>query len=334
MSEATATISGVERDRAAAMQSFEAPRRHRPHRTDRWTGRHLAAAVFMAALGVLATRGAWADILRHALKDQEYSHIWLVPIVAFFMVYVRRLRLRHCKPVGTSIGVFVAVFGWAVSLWGFYHGNQSFWHGGSVLVVLGCVLSVLGKHALFRFFPAIVVLVFLVPVPGRIRQQVAIPLQNWTAQISEVVLETFGVPMQRSGNLLSVRRFDAKTAATVTSDEPQRDFVDINIVEACNGLRMVWPLILMSYAFSFGLPLRNWVRLTILLASPLAAIGCNVVRILPTIWLYGSASERVANAFHDYSGWPMLPISFLLLMGIIKLLRWAMIPVMRYTLAS
>ena len=30
----------------------------------------------------------------------------------------------------------------------------------------------------------------------------------------------------------------------------------------------------------------------------------------------------------------MLPISFLLLLGVIGALRWALIPVMRYTLAS
>jgi hypothetical protein len=30
----------------------------------------------------------------------------------------------------------------------------------------------------------------------------------------------------------------------------------------------------------------------------------------------------------------MLPIAFLILLGLIKTLRWAMIPVMRYTLAS
>jgi exosortase/archaeosortase family protein len=77
----------------------------------------------------------------------------------------------------------------------------------------------------------------------------------------------------------------------------------------------------------------------VLLASPVAAIFCNVVRILPTIWLYGNFPKEAGKAsvgelFHDFSGWLMLPISFLILLGIIKVLRWAMIPVMRYTLAS
>jgi exosortase len=162
----------------------------------------------------------------------------------------------------------------------------------------------------------VAVLVFLIPVPGMIRQQIAIPLQTWTAQISQVVLEVIGVPVERSVNQLTVNG------------------IPVNIIEACNGLRMVWPLILMSYAFSFGLPLRNSVRFLVLAASPLAAIFCNVVRILPTIWLYSYHTKKVADLFHDYSGWLMLPIAFLILLGLIKTLRWAMIPVMRYTLAS
>ena len=285
-------------------------------RTDRWTPWHALAAALMAALGVAATYPAWADMYLIAYNDEEYSHIFLVPLVALWMVWVRRLRFRHCRTTGTGVGLFVAGAGWAISSYGFYHGHQSLWHGGSVLVVLGCVLTVLGKQLLFRFFPAVAVLVFLIPVPGMIRQQIAIPLQTWTAQISQVVLEVIGVPVERSVNQLTVNG------------------IPVNIIEACNGLRMVWPLILMSYAFSFGLPLRNSLRFLVLAASPLAAIFCNVVRILPTIWLYSYHTKKVADLFHDYSGWLMLPIAFLILLGLIKMLRWAMIPVMRYTLAS
>src|SRR6202012_4912391 len=108
----------------------------------------------------------------------------------------------------------------------------------------------------------------------------------------------------------------------------------VNIVEACNGLRMVFALILIGFAFSFGLPLRNSVRVIILALSPIATIFCNVLRILPTIWIYGYHGKDVGDMFHTYSGWLMLPISFLMLLAFIKLVRWIMIPVMRYTLAS
>jgi exosortase len=284
--------------------------------TERWSAWHAVAAMLMVSLGVAVTFDAWADIYRLASVDEEYSHIFLVPVVAAYLVWVRRVRLRFCTPSGVMVGPLVAAAGWGLSAYGFYHNIQSFWHAGAVMAVVGCLLSVVGKNVVFRFFPAFAVLIFLVPVPATIRQQVALPLQAWTAQIGQILLEMIGVETTRSGNQLSING------------------IPVAIAEACNGLRMVFALILVSYAFSFGLPLRNSVRFVVLLASPLAAIGCNVIRIVPTVWLYGNHSMEVANNFHDYSGWVMLPVSFAILYGIIRLMKWAMIPVTRYTLAS
>lgn len=302
------------------VRTFSARSVRRITRTDRWTAWHVTAATFMGTLAVLATWDAWSDIFLIARRNEEYSHIFLVPLVAAAMIYVRRARFRYCKPTGTAIGFVIAAVGWAVHVFGFYRNYESLWHLGAVLVVLGCVLSVLGKHALFRFFPAIAVLLFLVPVPGIIRLQIAAPLENWTAKISAVLLNGFNLGIIRSGNTLLVAGADG-------IPKP------VNIIEACNGLRMVFALILVSYFFCFALPLRNPVRLIILLVSPFAAILCNVVRILPTVWLY-SYSEQAGKTFHNCSGWLMLPISFLILLAVIGALRWAMLPVMRYTLAS
>lgn len=287
-------------------------------RTDRLSAWHAVAALVMAALGVLVTFDAWGDIFRRAYNDEEYSHIFIVPVVALWMVWVRRMRFRHCRPSGTMLGPILVLLGWLVSSYGFDNRHQSLWHGGSLIVVIGCMLSVLGKNVVFRFFPAFAVLIFLVPVPGMIRQEIALPLQTYTAQIAQVSLETLGIETEVHGNVLWLNG------------------EQVTIAEACNGMRMVFPLILISYAFGFGLPLRNSVRFLILLASPLAALVCNVLRTLPTIWLYGqgNAARDVADLFHEYSGWMMVPIAFLLLLGIIKLLRWAMLPVTRYPLAS
>ena len=286
-------------------------------RTDRWTWVHVAAAAALAAVGVAVTWTAWVDIYNIATHDEEADHVLLVPIVALWMLWARRVRFRYCRATGTLLGPVIVACGWAIRSFGFDHGVQSFWHGGSVLVVLGCVVSILGKQAIFRFLPVVAVLVFLVPVPGEIRLRVALPLQNWTARIEQTTFQVvLGTDVVRSGNQLS---FNGKA---------------VDIIEKCNGLRMVFGLILVTYAFCFSLPLRNRVRLLILLASPVAAILCNLIRILPTVWVYGSAPPAVAERFHLYSGWLMLGVALLLLLGLVRLLRWAMIPVMRFTLAG
>jgi exosortase len=279
-----------------------------------WTRWHALGAVAMAVLAVVAALPAWRDIAYIARVDEEQSHIFLVPVVAAWMVWVRRCRLRYCAPTGTAIGPIVAAAGLWAYLYGFNFGVQSLWHGGAVMLLAGCVLSVLGKNVLFRFMPAFVVLIFLVPVPGRIRQEIAVPLQTGVAAATQAIFETCGEPVVRSGNLLSING------------------IEVTVAEACNGMRMVFALVLVSFAFAYSLPLRNRVRLLVLLASPLAAILCNVIRLIPTVWFYGHA-RGVAQEFHNIGGWVMLPVAFLILLGIIRALRWALVPVAKFNLA-
>lgn len=280
-----------------------------------WTPWHVVGAVLMACVGIGATWASWVDIYNFAARDEEASHIFLVPIVAAWMAWVRQARIRYCAPRGQYIGPVIFGVGWAMYVIGMNGTIQALWHLGAVVVVLGCVLSVLGRNVLFRFLPAFAVLVFLVPVPGTIRQQISQPLQTATAAGTQAMLETLGVPIERSGNVLSVNG------------------ASVAVAEACNGMRMVFALILVSYAFAFSMPLRNSVRALVLIASPLAAIACNVVRLIPTVWLYGYSTTRIADAFHDVSGWLMLPIAFFILLGVVRLLRWALIPVAKFNLA-
>jgi exosortase len=198
---------------------------------------------------------------------------------------------------------------------GYYHAVQSLWHAGALTILIGLLVSCLGINFLLRFFPAFAVLIFLIPVPGAVRQAIAGPSQTATAAVTQIVLETLGVPVERSGNLLTLNGHD------------------VAVAEACNGMRMVFALILVSFAFAFTMPLRPLVRMLILAASPVAAVFCNSRRMTPTVILYGYFPGRVADLFHDVAGWAMLPIAFVMLLGVIKLFRWALIPVSRYNLA-
>jgi exosortase len=281
----------------------------------RWEPWHWIAAVVLTTLSVAVTWGAWKDIYAIAESDPEQSHIFLVPIVAIWMVWARRIRLRSCPPSGTFVGPIIVGLGVLMSLWGFESNTQSVWHAGAVSMAVGCIITALGKNVFFQFLPAFAVLVFLVPIPGFIRQEVSVPLQSATAYVTQVLLEIFGVPIERSGNLLRING------------------QDVAVAEACNGMRMVFALVLVAYAFAFSMPLRASTRVLILIFSPVAALFCNVVRLVPTVLLYGYSGVEWGDWFHDWSGWLMLPIAFFLLMSVLRVLKWALLPVMRYNLA-
>jgi len=271
--------------------------------------------VLLVAAALAITSDAWADIWLIARRDEESSHILLVPLVVAWLTWVRRRRLARCRPTGQWIGpVFVAI-GWLLYSRGGLELSQLSWHVGAVMIVTGCLLSVVGAGVLLRLLPAFVAMLFIVPIPAHMRQAVALPMESATAMVIQRTLGMAGVELERSGNMLSING------------------IDVVVAEACNGMRLVFALAIVSYAVSFGMPLRWRVRAIVLLASPILAIACNVIRLLPTVWMYGRGSQGLADLFHAVSGWVMLPVSFLLLMGILRLLRWTLIPVTRYALA-
>jgi exosortase len=280
-----------------------------------WTSGHIAAVLSLCVLAVWAGWTQWADIFTMAWRDEESSHILLVPPILLWLVWIRRIRFRRCRPEFSWAGPLLIIAGWALSWFSFRNAFQAGWHGGAVLMVLGAITSVVGVRVLVQFAPAVMLMAMLIPVPGKLRLLIAAPLQTATAEVTKVVLEALGYWVERSGNLLLI------------NDRP------VAVHEACNGMRMVFALVLVSYAFAFTVPLRNSVRLVILVLSPVAAILCNVFRLTPTVIFYGYADESMADMFHSLAGWAMLPIAFLLLLGITRALRWALVPTFRFTLA-
>jgi exosortase len=281
-----------------------------------WTVWHVGAAVAMVAACVAVASNAWADLAMLGFKDEESSHVMLVPLVVAWLVWVRRQRFRTCEPNGRWIGTLLLGIGWLMWSIGYRRQIQLAWHSGAVMMAVGGLLTVLGRDVFIRFFPAFVALAFLVPVPATLRQYIAIPLQHTTARLTQNVAEVLGMEVVRQGNLLSLNG------------------TEVAIAEACNGMRLVFTLFLACYVFAFVTPLRAYVRVIVLAVSPLIAIVANVVRLVPTVWMFGHTSPSVAEQFHTLSGWVMLVAAFLVLMGIVKMLRWALVPVAKFTLAG
>jgi exosortase len=270
---------------------------HRPP-----TRRDVAVAAGLASAAVATTFDAWADILRLGLADEELSYLLLAPVVIGWLAWVRRDRLRAGSVRSGWVGLIVLAFGWFVYAYGFVT-DPVLWRAGAVVVLAGAVISALGADVLLRCAPALAAMVSLIPVLPNGRYRVAMPLQTATARATQAVCDVLGWNVDRSGNLLSING------------------VDVTVAEACNGMRMVLTLFLVCYVVAFTMRLRTWVRVLILAAAPLVAIASNVLRLVPTVWMFGHTSAAAAERFHDVSGWVMTVLSFLALMGLAKLLE-------------
>lgn len=312
-----------------------------PHRMLRngWSAWHFAGAAAMAAFAVWMTYPAWRDIYLTAADPASRSrHILLVPIIALWLVWVRRHRVLHCRPRGHWFGlllIFVGGFVFSVATRAEAQASltseqaspllRMAWHGGTVAITIGGALTLLGWDIAKRFAPAVMVLIFLVPIPQSYCQHIDRPVQVATLELAASVYNTFGIDATIDYDLPSTRQIPR---LLVNGVEPPRD-------EAYHGLPMVFDLFLVSWAFVFGSPLRGSVRLIILLLSPVSAILCGALGLMATMWLYGSPNLLgSAELLHQIGSWLMLLVAFLLLTAVIRALAWASVPVRHYTLAS
>lgn len=266
----------------------------------------------MVGLAILSTWAIWSEIASRALHNPEDSHIILALPVAIWLGMLRRSRLRKWRPAPSIAGPLLVVVGWVLVWAGYRAAMDIAQHFGSLLIVLGAVATVLGHRVLLLFKPSLIALLFLFPVPGRFRQHVAIPMQHISAFVSEHLMQLFGVGVERSGILLELNGRQ------------------VAVAEACNGMRMVSALGLITFAFVFSVPMRPRVRLLLLVLSPVVALVVNIVRLIPTSLAYGYATPDSAELVHDIGGWAVLGLAVALLWLCLVTLRWLEIPIDPY----
>lgn len=274
-----------------------------------WTPARIGWLAALLALAVVAGLPSWQNVATLAMGSDEYSHMLLVLPVVGLLLWQRRERLAGVALRYSPWGAAMALAGVAMDFVGFASQIDLLKDMGMVAMAVGAVVTVTGIRWPIAALPAFGALLFFIPVPGRVRQSIALPLQEVSAWITEWVMELIGQPVTRMGNVLQING------------------VDVAVAEACNGMRMVVALALVAYAFVFSMPLRPWARVAILVMSPLVAIFANVLRLGPTVLFYGYADEELADFAHDVSGWVVLVVALGVLWGFVALCRWLEIPI-------
>ena len=137
--------------------------------------------LLVCGVAVVAAWAYWptlADLTRRWYVDPQYSHGFLVPAFAAFLLWTRRKELSavQAKPTWWALPFFAAAA--VLFLAGGY--IYSPWAEQTSLLpaLVGIVLAVWGWEALRLCWPAVAFLLFMVPLPDRLDKALAAPLQR------------------------------------------------------------------------------------------------------------------------------------------------------------
>lgn len=253
------------------------------------------------------------ELGRTWMHDENYQHGFLVIPIALFILW-RRLEdsppEREARP-GTSPWP-----GWALLAVSLvtralaYERNYQWVETATLLpAVVGLAWAFGGGALIRRAWPALLFLVFMLPLPGQVNGLIALPLQRVAATGSYILLQLSGFWLVQQGNVLYL--------STPYGTRP------LDVALACSGLKMLMTLAATVTATILLLPLPAWKRIVLLISAVPIALVSNVSRIVATGWCYYFIkSESGQHWAHDISGWMMMPMALLLVGLELQLLAW------------
>ncbi|HEX8354176.1 MAG TPA: exosortase, partial [Pyrinomonadaceae bacterium] len=279
-----------------------------------WKPLVVAAAVAFAYWGVLARLGRfWWD-------DENYSHGLLIPFVIGYILWVERDLLAGIEKrprVGWGAAAAVAAL---LMLWVGTAGAELFTQRASlVLLLAGLAVYFWGWRMLRAVLVPLFLLALAIPVPTILFNKVAFPLQLFASRCAVWAMRTFDIPVLREGNVIELYPLGSTTTKK------------LEVVEACSGIRSLMTLVTLAVVFAYftgpsddgdadtagGRRLARFRTLRavlIVLAAVPIAIITNAARVSGTGILARYYGTEVADGFfHEFSGWVIYVVAFLLL---------------------
>jgi exosortase len=261
-----------------------------------------AATIFAAAALTLLVVGCYFSVLRHLVarwsREPDYSHGFIVPLVSIWLLWRRRGMMASTdEPVrGRWAGLALLSAGAALRGCAIYLSFFLMEPVGLIVSLAGVLATVGGWRALRWGWPAVMFLLFMIPLPGFLANRLSEPLQRVATVGSTYLLQTLGLGAVANGNVIWLSQGK------------------IGVVEACSGLRMLVMFGAVTTAVALSINRTNLEKAILVLSSVGIAVAANVFRITLT----GMAQELISPRFahdimHDFAGWLMMPLAVLLL---------------------
>lgn len=144
------------------------------------------------------------------------------------------------------------------------------------------------------FVVPFVALLFALPIPGRLQNEIIWHLQGWSATSAHMVLTAAGLDVAREGLLMT------------------RGSSGFLVIETCSGFRSIHILLLIAIVLRDLIELRRF-SVLLFVATPLVAMALNALRIAWIVW--GAENDATAEE-HVGQGLTVLITGSFLLFGL------------------
>ncbi|MEM7669205.1 MAG: VPLPA-CTERM-specific exosortase XrtD [Pseudomonadota bacterium] len=255
-----------------------------------------AFAVFWYGFESLAT--AWAT--------PEYSHGPLIPLLSLYL-FLRQLKglAPATEPVTDRWpGVILIAAALGIATIGNLARIPDIVTYAMILWIFGAVLVCFGWKRGFQFWPPVLHLVFMLPLPAFIYWQVSIQLQFISSEIGVALIRLMEIPVFLDGNIIDLGIYK------------------LHVAEACSGLRYLFPVMSFSYIFAVLYQGPIWHKAVLLLSAAPITVLMNSFRIGVIGVMVNQFGISYAEGFlHLFEGWVIFVSCVVILFGLARLMQ-------------
>ncbi len=230
-------------------------------------------------------------------NSEDYNYCYLVPAVIIYIIWEKRLELKSL-PNRFAVAGFVCFIP-ALSLYwlGELGGEYLTLCLSAWLVVLALAWMHMGWEKLKVIAFPLLMIPTMFPLPSFLHNRISLKLKLLSSQLGVKIMQMAGMSVYREGNIIDL------------------GFTQLQVVDACSGLRYLFPVIVLSLILAWFFRAPFWKRFLLVASSIPLIVLTNSIRIASTGILYEPFGPQVAEGFfHDFSGWLIFMVTLLILL--------------------
>jgi exosortase B len=173
-----------------------------------------------------------------------------------------------------------------------------------IFVMAALFLLYRGKAGLVVMWFPLFFLIFLIPIPGSIVDQVTAPLKAGVSYVAEMIMYKAGFPIGRSGVMLTIGPYQ------------------LLVADACAGLNSIFALEAIGVFYMSVVQHSNKLRnvLLALFIIPISFVS-NVIRVIALVLVTYYFGDSVGQGFvHDFAGILLFMVATALTIGVDSIL--------------
>ena len=255
-------------------------------------------------LFVILYYSAFHWLINNDWAREDYNYAYLLPFLVLYIIWEKRDLLKSTPSTRSWWGIILFLPGILLFWFGELAGELFTLYISSWFVAVGLLWLHLGWRKLkilsFPFFTAL----FMFPPPVFLNKKLTFGLKLISSKIGVAMLQWYGMSAYREGNVIDM------------------GFTQLQVVDACSGLRFFFPLIIMGILLAYFYRTGIWKGIILTISAIPLSMFMNSLRITLTGILYQYWGPKVAeDFFHGFSGWLIFMVSFAMLFGELWILR-------------